>query len=129
MHHQDGAGGEEFDGVVSVRDGVHGVFRGLGKAQQLCGHLTVNGIGGGGQGAGAQGALVQPFQAVLQTGHVSAEHIGIGHHVVGEGGGLCPLEMGVAGHDGGQILLGLLNEHLFQIQHLVDDGGDLLFHI
>ena len=28
------------------------------------------------------------------------EHVGIGHHVVGEGGGLGPLEVGVAGHDG-----------------------------
>ena len=129
MHHQDGAGGEELDGVVPVGDRVPGVFGGLPEAQQLGGELPVHGIGGGGQSAGAQGALVHPLQAVLQPGHVPAEHVGVGHHVVGEGGGLSPLEVGVTGHDGLQIGLGLLDQDLFQIQNLLDDHGDLFLYV
>ena len=129
MHHQDGQGGEQFDHIVPVRDGIHGVVGGLFEAQGLGGGEAVHRIGGGGQGARAQGALVQPLQTVLQPGHVPLEHVGVGHHVVGEGGRLGPLEVGVAGHHGVQMGLGLLHQDPLQIQHLADKDGNLLLHI
>ena len=48
---------------------------------------------------------------------------------MGKGSGLGPLQVGVAGHDGVQIGLGLLDEHLLQVQHLLDDDGDLFLYI
>ena len=55
MHHQDGQGGEQFDHIVPVRDGIHGVVGGLFEAQGLGGGEAVHRIGGGGQGARARG--------------------------------------------------------------------------
>ena len=129
MHHQNGAGGQKLDGEVPVRDRVHGVVGGFAEAQGLRGGEPVHRVGGGGQGASPQGTLVHPLQAVLQPGHVPADHVGVSHHVVGEGGGLGPLEVGVARHDGVQVGLGLLHQHLLQVQALGDDLGDLLLDI
>ena len=44
-----------------------------------------------------------------------------------KGGGLGPLEVGIAGHNGLQIGLCLLDQHPLQIQHLGDHLRDLLF--
>ena len=129
MHHEDGQGGQQLDGVITVGDRVHGVVGGLFEAQGLGRGEPVHGIGGGGQSAGPQGALVQPLQTVLQPGHIPLEHVGVGHHVVGEGGGLGPLQVGVTGHHRIQVGLGLLDEDLLQIQHLADDDGDLLLGV
>ena len=129
MHHEDGAGGQELDGEVPVGYRVHGVVGGFGKAQGGGGLEPIHRVGGGGQGARPQGALVHPLQAVLQPGHVPAEHVGVGHHVVGEGGGLGPLQVGVAGHDGVQVGLRLPDKHLLQLQHHADDLGDLLLDV
>ena len=46
--------------------------------------------------------------------------------MLGEGDGLGPLQVGVAGHDGGLVLLRLTAENRFQLQKLAHDGGDLL---
>ena len=70
-----------------------------GNGEQNSGE-AVHRIGGGGQGARAQGALVQPLQAVLQPGDIPLEHVGVGHHVVSKGGGLGPLKVGITRHDG-----------------------------
>ena len=129
MHHENGAGGEKLNGKVTVRDGVHGVFRGLFEAQLMGGKFPVDGIGRGSQCTGTQGAFVHPLQTVLQTGDIPADHVGIGHHVVGEGGGLGPLHVGVAGHDGFGVGLGLFYQNLFQIQQHADDLGDLGLYI
>ena len=126
VHHEDGAGGEELDGKVPVGDPVQGVVHGFGEAQELRRAEPVHRVGGGGQGPGAQGGFVQPGPAVLKPGDVPAEHIGVGHHGVGEGDGLGPLEVGVPRHDGVQIPLGLPDEGLFQLQEHPDDDGDLL---
>ena len=72
--------------------------------------------------------LVRGKTCLLYTS-VPLEHVGVGHHVVGEGGRLGPLEVGVAGHHGVQMGLGLLHQDLLQIQHLADKDGNLLLHI
>ena len=43
---------------------------------------------------------------------------------MGEGGGLCPLEVGISGHDGLQVGLRLFDQHLLQLQRHADDDGD-----
>ena len=129
VHHQNGQGGEQFNGVVPVGDRVHGVVGGLPEAQGLGRLEPVHRVGGGSQSSGSQGALVQPLQTVLQTGHIPLEHIGVGHHVVSKGGGLGPLEVGVARHHRVCMLPGLLRQHLLQVQDHRDDDGDLLLYI
>ena len=125
MHHEDGEGTQKLQGVVPVGDAVQGVAHGAVKAQALGGHEAVDGIGGARQGAGAQGAVVQPLGTVLQPGDVPGKHRRVGHEVLGKGDGLGPLEMGVAGHDGGLVLSGLAAEHRLQLQELAHDDGDL----
>ena len=129
MHHQNGQGGEQLNGVVPVGNRVHGVVGGLPEAQSLGRLEPVHRVGGSGQSAGPQGALVQPLQAVLQPGHIPLEHIGVGHHVVAEGGWLGPLEMGVARHHRIGVLPGFLFQHLLQIQDHGDNDRDFLLHI
>ena len=46
--------------------------------------------------------------------------------MLGKGDGLRPLEMGVAGHHGGLVLLRLTAEDRLQLQQLPHDDGDLL---
>ncbi len=121
--------GQKFQGKVPVRHAVQRVVHGLFEAQQLGGAEPVHGVGGGRQGAGAQGALIHPLHAVLQASDVPAEHIGVGHHRVGEGDGLGPLQVGIAGHDGVQVGLGLADQGLFQVHQHGDDVGNLLFYI
>ena len=118
MHHQNGQGRSQFQDIVPVGDAVDGVFRGLVKAQGLGRHKPVDGIGGAAHGAGAQGALIQPGLAVGKTAQVPGQHFGVSHGVMGKGGGLGPLQMGIAGHDGFQMELGL-----------VADGGNQLFDL
>ena len=126
MHHENGQGGHQFQGVVPVGDAVQGVaHRGV-KAQVLRRLPAVNGVRGARQGAAAQGALVEALFAVLQAGNVPGKHVGVGHQVLSEGDGLGPLQVGVAGHDGGLVLLRLLAQNGFQLQKLVHDDGDLL---
>ena len=48
---------------------------------------------------------------------------------MGEGGGLRPLHVGVAGHDRFGVGLCLFGEHLFKIQQHTDDLGDLRLDI
>ena len=117
---------KQLQGVVPVADAVQGVGHGGGEAQRLCRLPPVDGVGGARQGAGAQGALVQALCAVLQPGHVPAEHGGVGHQVLGKGDGLGPLQVGVAGHDGGLVLFRLPAEHRLQLQQLGHDHRDLL---
>ena len=126
VHHEDGEGAQKLQGVVPVGDPVQGIAHRAGKAQVPGGHKAVDGIGGARQSAGAQGAEVQPLTAVLQPGDVPAELCRVGHEVLGKGDGLGPLEVGVAGHDGGLVLLGLAAEHRLQLQELLHDDGDLL---
>ena len=126
VHHEDGESAQKLQGVVPVGDPVQGIAHGPVKSQTLGGHEAVDGIGSACQGAGAQGAVVQPLGAVLQPGDVPGEHRRVGHEVLGKGYGLGPLEMGVAGHDGGLVLSGLAAEHRLQLQELFHDDGDLL---
>ena len=92
-------------------------------------HLPVDGIGGARQGAASQRGEVHPDGSVVEPTHIPGQHVGVGHHVVGEGGRLGPLEVGVAGHHGVQMGLGLLHQDPLQIQHLADKDGNLLLHI
>jgi len=129
VHHENRAGGEELNGEVTVGHGVHGIIGGLPEAQGRSGLDAIHRVSGGGKGSGPQGALVHSLQTVLQSGYVTPEHVGIGHHIVAEGSRLGPLEVGIAGHDGLQIGLCLFDQYLLQIQDLPDDDRDLLLHI
>ena len=76
-------------------------------------------VGRASQSAAADGADIHPLPAVCQTVHIPQEHHGIGQQMVGEENGLRPLQVGIAGHDGGLILLRL-------VQNGIDKGFDQL---
>ncbi|MPM44968.1 hypothetical protein SDC9_91653 [bioreactor metagenome] len=48
---------------------------------------------------------------------------------MGEGGGLGPLQVGVAGHHGVHVRPRLFNQHPFQVQYHPRDYGDLFLHV
>ena len=125
MHHQNGEVRQQLQSVVPVRDPVQGVGHGSVKAQTRGGLGAVDGIGGARQSTGTQGALVQPFRAVLQPGDIPGKHLGVGHEVLGKGDGLRPLEVGVPRHNGVLILPRLPAQHPLQLQQLTDDHRDL----
>ena len=124
MHHAGGDGSGQLDAEIAVGHAVQTVGAGSREAQLLGGELTVQRVGGAGQRAGTQRALgVHPGGGVLKALQVPQEHPCVGHQRVAEGDGLGPLQMGVAGHDGGGVLRRLLADDLHQLddaalQHL-----------
>ena len=91
----------------------------------LGGALAVHRIGGGSQGAGPRGHSSIRSRQSSRRGDIPADHVGIGHHVVGEGGGLGPLQVGVAGHHRFGLASALDDEHLSRSSSMLDDFGDL----
>ena len=126
MHHDEGGVKGDFRAEVPVRDTVQAVLADLGKAQQLRGDGPIQGIGGAGQGAAAQGHDVHALQGVLQAGEVPQQHLGVGHQVVAKGDGLGPLHVGVAGHHRGGVLLRFAAQHFHKVLQLGLDGGAVL---
>ena len=126
MHHQRRTGRQQLHAEVTVGHAVQTVQRDLGEAQLRRLIFPVDGEGGARQGAAPDGGHVHALGGVVQAADIPLEHHGVGHEVVAEGDGLCPLQMGVAGHDGGLVLLRLPGDGLQQSQHQCADGGDLL---
>ena len=116
MDHDEGEGGRELDAEVPVGHAVEGVAAGAVESEGLRSHFPVDVVGGAGEGAGAEGRYIHPFSRVLQAADVPQEHLGVRQQVVAEDDGLCPLQVGVGGHDVLRMLRGLLRE----------DGDELL---
>ena len=74
--------------------------------------FAVDGEGGSGQGSGAKGEDVNSSKTILETGAITPEHFEVGQQVVGEKDRLSRLQMGVAGHNYGQMGCGLINKGL-----------------
>ena len=129
VHHQEGAGGYELHREVAVGDAVQGVEDDAVEAQFGGLEAAVGVVGGSRQGAGADGGKVHAAAHVLQAVDVAEEHHGVGHEVVAEGDGLGALEVGVAGHDGGGVGLGLLGQGLNEVADQGDDLGDLVAEV
>ena len=126
MHHGKGHGEGDLGAEVPVGDAVQAVLAHLGEAQEPGGKLAVQGVGGAGQGAAAQGHDVHALQGVLQAGEVPQQHLGVGHEMVAEGDGLGPLHVGVARHDDGGVLLRFMAQHFHKVLQLGLDGGAVL---
>ena len=103
VHHDQGQVRQEFDHVVPVGDRVHTVEGRSPETQLPGGELPVQGIGGAGQGARAQGAQVKPLPAVADPLHIPFEHLKIGAQMVGQGDRLGLLQMGEARHKGVRV--------------------------
>ena len=123
VHHHEGAGGDELHREVAVGDAVQRVEDDAVKAQSGGLEAAVGGVGGARQGARADGGEVHAAAHILQAVDVAEEHHGVGHKVVAEGDGLGALEVGIAGHDGGGVCLGLLGQSLDEV---ADEGNDLV---
>ena len=126
MHHRDAGCGAEFNGEVTVRHAVQRIAAHGVKAQQLCGVLTVDRVGGAGQCSAAQRHAVGALAAIDQAFVVAAEHFEPGQQVVAEGHGLCGLQVGEAGHDGVRFTLGLLQQAFLQAGDFAQDQVDLI---
>ena len=123
VHHGKGHGEGDLGAEVPVGDAVQAVLAHLGEAQELGGELAVQGVGGAGQGAAAQGHDIHALLGVVKTGEVPQEHLAVGHEVVAEGDGLGPLQVGVPGHDGPGVLLRFFAQHPHQVLQLGLEGG------
>ena len=101
--HEDGAGGGRLLEVVAGRHRVHGVFHQLREAEQVGRQLPVDGVGGAGEGAGPEGAPVDPLERPGEPLPVAGQGPGVGQQVVAEEHRLAALEVGVAGHQGAPV--------------------------
>ena len=115
MHHEDGEGAEELEHIVPVADAVQAVGAGAVEAQGQGGLEAVDGVGGPGQGPAPQGADVETALAVGQALRVPPELFAVSQQVLGKGDGLCPLEVGVPGHDGVLMLFRLVQDGLLEL--------------
>lgn len=103
VEHGDGEHGAAFGEVVDGGDGTVGVDLEGVEAEQRGGVVAVDGEAGGGDGAGAEGGLVDPGEGGEQAGSVAFEALDHCHEVVAEGGGLGGLVVGVGGHEAGAV--------------------------
>ena len=129
MHHQNGQRGEQLYAVVAVGYAVERVVGQARKAELLTDEVAVDRIGGGSERARAERHLVHTLVAVLETGDVALQHIGICHHIMCERRRLRTLKMRIARHDSVQILAALLGERLHEAEDQLDDLLDLLLDI
>ena len=124
VHHHQTGGGHEFHREIPVGHGIEAV--------------GVNGVepeGGGGMAAvdrhrrASQGGRPER-RDVHATAHIGEAlaiplgHLDIGEQVVGQGQGLGPLQMGVAGHQGVGVGLGLGQQGALEAQQGPIDGID-----
>ncbi len=79
--------------------------RGAAKPSASRAHGPVERIGGAGQSAGSQRARRPCGRRSPRAAPRRAEHGGIGHQMLAKGDGLRALQMGVAGHHGGLVVL------------------------
>ncbi len=101
---------QEFQREVAVGDRIERIAGRLAEAERLGGHVAVDRKAGAGKRGGTDRAFVQMFDGVADAREVAAEHFDIGHAVVAEGHRLGGLQMGEAGHDGGGMLFGPVEE-------------------
>jgi len=88
--------------------------------------LAVDRVGGAGQCGSAERHAVDPLAAVGEAFPVALEHFEPGQHMVAEGDRLGGLQVGEAGHDGGCLALGLVQQAGHQSLHFVVDQVDLV---
>ena len=108
MGHGEGRGGQELDDVVAIGDGVHAVAADGGETEVSGERGTVDGIRRAGEGGAAEGHDIGAGQSIAQAAGVAFRHFNIGEQVMGEKDGLGALEVSVAGQDGIDALLCLL---------------------
>ena len=120
VHHNGGQSRQQLYAEIPVGYCVNAVAARAVKPQKLGGHLPAGGIGRACQRTGAQRGLVHPLCRVLQTGHIPAEHHGIGQQMMGEQNRLRPLEVGITGNNGVAVGLRLICDYThqrFQLLH------------
>ena len=88
MRHHQRQGGGELHAEVAVGDAVEAVEAVAVEAQLRGGHGAVDGEGGAGQRAAAEGGDVHALGGVLYAAYVAREHHAVGQQLVGEGDGL-----------------------------------------
>ena len=118
MGGEDGAGGQELDGEVAGRNGIHGIGHRPREAERGGRGRRVDGKAGAGERAGAERAFVQAAAAIGEASAVARQHLDIGQQMMAEGDGLGDLKMGEARHDGRRMLLGPIEEGLGQLDEL-----------
>ncbi len=111
MKHDQASAGQGLEHEVPVRNRVHAVGEHAGKSQVLGHGRGVQGIGGPGQGRGAERGDPDALLGVGQALHIALEHPGVGQEVLGQGHGLGGLEMGAPGQERVLVLRGALQEH------------------
>jgi hypothetical protein len=92
VHHQQRAGGGEFDGEVAVGYGIQRVLADAFEAELFGDVFAVDRVGRAGQRGGAERQAGNALAAIDEALGIAAEHFEVGQHVVAEGdrlGDLC----------------------------------------
>ena len=79
--------------------------------------------------APAEAGQVDPWPGIPQAFEIAVERGGVAHHVVSEGRRLCVLQMGIAGHQGLGVDLGLGEHTTLQVNRLRRDLQQQVSHV
>ena len=129
VDHDERSAGAEFNCKIAVADGVQRVLSHTFKSEQFCRVFAVNRIGGAGKSSGTERRTIDAFAAVSQAFAVALEHFGISQAVMAESDGLSNLHVGVARHDGVDVLFGNRQQGFLQMREKIHDLVDLIAQV
>ena len=129
VDHDERSAGAELNCEITVADGVQRVLSDAFKSEEFSRVLTVDRISGTGERCSAERRTVYAFAAVSQAFAVALEHFGISQAVVAERDGLSNLHVGVAWHDGVDVLFGNRQQGLLQMREKIHDLVDLIAQV
>ena len=109
---------------VAVGDRVERVVRDFGHGEEVGGFVAVDGEGGAGDGAGAEGGDVDAFEAVVEAVFVALEHFAIGEDFVAGDDGLGALQVGEGGHGVVALLGGHVDEGALGVGDFFEKDAD-----
>jgi hypothetical protein len=111
-----GAGVQQVQRKISVRDRIEGVVEGL-HTEFFRRELRIYGMGRSRQGGSPERRYARRLARRLQPPDIPLERPEVGEQVVGEQHRLGPLEVRVAGEDQGPLPLGHLEEREHRGEH------------
>ena len=115
MRHDECGTGGEFDGKITIRNGIQRVFTHAFETQQIGDALALDRIAGAGQCRRAQRQAVDTLATVDEALRVTLEHFVIRHQMMRETNRLCDLQVRESGHDGPGVLFGQIKDRYLQI--------------
>ena len=124
--HQHSAPLEGLGNEVTVGNSAHGVPEEAIEAKLLGHHLTIDAEGVTGKGTATKSAAVDALDNLTEALEIASESKAVRHHPVAPTDRLGALQMGVAGHDDIDLLLGAGSSNAEEVLEVLLDLAELV---